>query len=105
LREEFWTEETRTTISEFVGYITTWSGYQNYCKNHGAQAGEEILTEFTSRYQITLLLKYYCSSQHLSFVCLTFGDSCLKAYEDNKDEGQFTIRRKYFLLMGRKGKE
>ncbi|XP_046456933.1 putative methyltransferase DDB_G0268948 [Daphnia pulex] len=42
IREEFWTEETRTTISEFVGYITTWSGYQNYCKNHGAQAGENF---------------------------------------------------------------
>ena len=99
-REEFWTEETTSTISEFVGYITTWSGFQNYCKIHGPQAGEEILTEFTSRYKITDLL-----INIIIYPMTLFGDSCLKAYDDHKDgEAQFRIRRKYFLLMGRNGK-
>ncbi|XP_057369591.1 putative methyltransferase DDB_G0268948 [Daphnia carinata] len=74
-REEFWTDPITTTMSEFVGYITTWSGFQNYCKVHGLKAGEEILEEFTS--------------------------SCLKAFENYEENAQLLITRKYFLLMGR----
>lgn len=82
----------------WLHYYMVW--FPELLKIHGPQAGEEILTEFTSRYKITdLLINIIIHPMTL------FGDSCLKAYDDHKDgEAQFRIRRKYFLLMGRNGK-
>lgn len=96
-REEFWTNETKISISEFVGYITTWSGFQNYCKTNGEEAGQKILTEFTSKYAYFF---YYSNGIH--FQIFNFYNSVLKVLGDQNDKVELKIRRKYFLLMGRK---
>jgi len=30
--------------------LTTWSGYQNFCKVQGESAGHDIIREFSDRY-------------------------------------------------------
>lgn len=78
VKENIWVEE-KQTLADLVGYIITLSMYQNFCQANGEEAGQELLDQFITK-------------------CLIILDSI-----DIKPENvQLVIKRKWFLLMGRK---
>lgn len=68
----------RVSVTVLQGYISSWSGYQQYCLRHGAEAGTALLENFKDR----LMAETEAST----------------APEDTF----LDIRYPYFLLMGRK---
>ncbi|XP_071543816.1 putative methyltransferase DDB_G0268948 isoform X3 [Panulirus ornatus] len=66
------------SVSDLTGYITSWSGFQNFLAKNGDTAAKKILDNFQNRFMSTL--------------------NVTTAPEDT----QICLRFKYFLLMGRK---
>lgn len=62
-------------VSDITGYISSWSGFQNFTKKEGEQAGEKLLNQFEKE---------------------------LSAVVGKKPEELIAVRYRYFLLLGRK---
>ncbi|EFX88106.1 hypothetical protein DAPPUDRAFT_221336 [Daphnia pulex] len=78
VRDEVWTDDEPYTLAKVAADLESWSGFQNLCRDKGEAAGREVLQEFISK--------------------------CLKSLgtTDEPDRVEFKLKRKYFLLMGRK---
>lgn len=74
-REEGFTSEICVSVSNITGYISTWSGFQNFLKAKGHEAGENLLRQFEEE------------------LCESLG---------KKADDEITVRYRYFVLMGRK---
>ncbi|XP_045612914.2 putative methyltransferase DDB_G0268948 isoform X2 [Procambarus clarkii] len=77
-RDDTHFKDKMATVAELTGYITTWSGYQNFKSKNGDAAAQKILDDFQNRIMTTLNVT---TSPEDTEICLRF---------------------KYFLLMGRK---
>ncbi len=44
-----WSKEETVTVEDFVNYLRTWSGFQNFVEKNGQEAGLELLKEFATR--------------------------------------------------------
>ncbi|XP_042229481.1 putative methyltransferase DDB_G0268948 [Homarus americanus] len=66
------------TVAELTGYITSWSGFQNFKAKNGDVAAQEILDRFQNRIMSTLNLT------------------------TSPEDTQLCLRFKFFLIMGRK---
>nr|XP_045612910.1 putative methyltransferase DDB_G0268948 isoform X1 [Procambarus clarkii]XP_045612912.1 putative methyltransferase DDB_G0268948 isoform X1 [Procambarus clarkii]XP_045612913.1 putative methyltransferase DDB_G0268948 isoform X1 [Procambarus clarkii] len=78
VRDDTHFKDKMATVAELTGYITTWSGYQNFKSKNGDAAAQKILDDFQNRIMTTLNVT---TSPEDTEICLRF---------------------KYFLLMGRK---
>nr|XP_045612915.1 putative methyltransferase DDB_G0268948 isoform X3 [Procambarus clarkii] len=78
IRDDTHFKDKMATVAELTGYITTWSGYQNFKSKNGDAAAQKILDDFQNRIMTTLNVT---TSPEDTEICLRF---------------------KYFLLMGRK---
>lgn len=67
-----------TTVAELTGYISSWSGFQNFESKCGSAAAQNILEDFQNRIMSTLNVA------------------------TSPEDTQICLRFKYFLLMGRK---
>lgn len=95
-------EEEKKTLSDVVGYLVTLSMYQIYCQTNGQDAGQELLSQFVKKWYAhannfffffyNLIINYVFSR------CLTI----LDAGDKQPEEVEIVIKRKWFLLMGRK---
>ncbi|KAL7632626.1 UNVERIFIED_CONTAM: hypothetical protein RMT77_017064 [Armadillidium vulgare] len=78
LREDNFFTETKATVRDLEGYITSWSGFQRLKTQKGEEAGQQILNNFVKR------------------IMNTVGN-------DMKPEDvEVTLRYGFFLILGRK---
>ncbi|CAL4198730.1 unnamed protein product, partial [Meganyctiphanes norvegica] len=68
----------KASVADLTGYISTWSGFQNFRKKHGDEAAHNILTDFEERF-----MKILDTSS-------------------TTEDTMITLRFHYFLLMGKK---
>lgn len=78
IRDESVTTEIDATVSDLVGYVNSWSAFQNYVKLEGKPQGTLILQKFEK--EVMDILKV----------------------TSEPAETKITIKYKYFLIMGRK---
>ena len=48
-REEFWIEDACGTLEDMINLTRSWSGFQNYCKINGIEAGQELMDELSAK--------------------------------------------------------
>lgn len=75
-REENFCEEIETNLQGIIGYISSWSGFQNYRKQVGEKESEAVLKNFENEF---------------------------KSLAEISDLSKpFKVKFNYFLLLGRK---
>ncbi|XP_042871353.1 putative methyltransferase DDB_G0268948 isoform X2 [Penaeus japonicus] len=78
LRDESHYVDKTATVAELTGYLTSWSGFQNFRAKNGDEAAQKILETFQDRFLKTLKVT------------------------TAPEETSIDLRFHYFLLMGRK---
>lgn len=75
LRYEDYILEIKASLKDIIGYVSSWSAFQNYTKQLGKESGEELLRQFEDEFKSAL---------------------------GSGDADSLRLRFKYFLLIGRK---
>ncbi|KAG8235356.1 hypothetical protein J437_LFUL015865 [Ladona fulva] len=81
LRDESVVVEQKGTIADLVGYISSWSAYQNYVKQHGKEKASKILSEFENELMDAV------------------------GEKSKPEETEILVSFHYFLLLGRKNSQ